>query len=457
MRKRLFMGTTIFICIAIAGGFLIVDAIIDHLYNNMMMSANENISELIADNIEQKFKGVFYEEMQQAENIQDSKAFERWLDSNVDHTANDLIVQILEKNRQRTDKESIRIISLDDGRSIQNNGAVRSEEISKSVWYQKLIKEQQEKYICVLNDDSSLKHLEVLSYYPIGDKDTIYAVIEFRMNLDAILSEIIAYQEEYQLLIYFFDANYNEIVKLGKDEFPKYELIHQLMQKSGLEFRCKNVHYQILSEKNLDCKIVIAKSDYLQVKYHYIFLWKLIFILLCVVIVIIVAIAILHYYHINLVRIENTDELTGLYNRKYFQEVYKSRIKKDSDNYLMILDIDKFKTINDTYGHNIGDKALKLVSDTMTEVIGEKGILCRWGGDEFVGIVCGKSDEIKAYMNQLTSKINSAEFYKDCKITISVGVTRITKKQRLKKIIEKADQGLYHVKEHGRNGIKMIE
>ena len=147
------------------------------------------------------------------------------------------------------------------------------------------------------------------------------------------------------------------------------------------------------------------------------------------------------------------DPLTGVYNRRYFDLVLSKFIKKAAKYNIkfsvLMLDIDHFKKFNDTYGHDVGDKVLKIVSSTVKEHIrGNQDILFRYGGEEFVII---SMDDLTGAIT-LAKKINSLEFKGSPeKITISIGIGSYKQGEDVVKL---ADDNLYKAKEAGRNCFK---
>ena len=149
------------------------------------------------------------------------------------------------------------------------------------------------------------------------------------------------------------------------------------------------------------------------------------------------------------------DPLTGVLNRAAYEDI----MERHGDGRLafLIIDIDYFKQINDTYGHNVGDKALKRVADALKKSFRSEDFICRIGGDEFVVIMINAGSELKALV---ASKIESiAKSVKDEKdgmpgITLSIGVAFSDRKDPSGTIFEDADKALYRAKEKGRNGFE---
>lgn len=153
------------------------------------------------------------------------------------------------------------------------------------------------------------------------------------------------------------------------------------------------------------------------------------------------------------------DVLTNVYNKKYFNECIEEKIK-ESRKYnrklsLMILDIDYFKKINDTYGHDIGDAVLREMSELVKNNISKNEMFFRVGGEEFA-IISPNSDLEKAF--ELAENIRKAMEeheinYLEDPITISIGVAEYRKGDDSILLFKRADLALYKAKHDGRNRV----
>lgn len=157
-----------------------------------------------------------------------------------------------------------------------------------------------------------------------------------------------------------------------------------------------------------------------------------------------------------------TDKLTGLYNRfKIDKELFSQKDNIDrNDSYscgLMLLDIDYFKSINDTLGHLVGDCILKDISKLLKNNLRKTDIIGRWGGEEFLIILPFTSKDIaKRIAENLRALIEENNFsYKmNRKITISIGVTEFSKSKSVEDTLLLVDNLLYKAKENGRNRVE---
>ena len=154
-----------------------------------------------------------------------------------------------------------------------------------------------------------------------------------------------------------------------------------------------------------------------------------------------------------------TDYLTKLYNRREIESVVETeltRVERYNTNFsIVFIDIDKFKTINDTFGHNVGDDVLVELSKILKLHSRKTDTVGRWGGEEFI-IVCSETDIDGAFdfANNLRKIIENHKFPTVKKVTISCGVSQCEKTDTITSVVSKADDALYIAKEDGRNRVE---
>ncbi len=152
----------------------------------------------------------------------------------------------------------------------------------------------------------------------------------------------------------------------------------------------------------------------------------------------------------------NTDELTQIYNKRYFNQYLKFFIESKTNGCLMIFDIDHFKQINDTHGHLVGDKILQALASKVKAQLRSVDLFARWGGEEFVILLNGTNKEqIKIKAETIRKSIASEPLYKDITITISIGVACIEPESTATEVLKIADDLLYEAKQNGRNCVVM--
>ena len=155
----------------------------------------------------------------------------------------------------------------------------------------------------------------------------------------------------------------------------------------------------------------------------------------------------------------STDSLTGLYNRYKFAELYlssyKTMVQRGNDISMIILDIDYFKRVNDSFGHNVGDKVLVQVAHILLKTLRNIDIICRWGGEEFLVLIPTASlDNATILAEKLRANVEDLEIDKVGSITVSLGVSQVIIGEEMKDVVDRADKALYLAKQSGRNCVK---
>lgn len=146
--------------------------------------------------------------------------------------------------------------------------------------------------------------------------------------------------------------------------------------------------------------------------------------------------------------------ISGYLLLKQFANAYIMEEEKQyiaNDIYVILFDIDYFKSINDIYGHSIGDKVLCLFAKEAGSAMPETSLVSRWGGDEFAIIYFGALEELEIYMSRLQRSIKNMKISEEQKVTISSGITLINKNDTISEVFKRMDKALYKSKNRGRN------
>ncbi|WP_419764325.1 MAG: transporter substrate-binding domain-containing protein [Arcobacter sp.] len=151
-----------------------------------------------------------------------------------------------------------------------------------------------------------------------------------------------------------------------------------------------------------------------------------------------------------------TDKLTGLYNRMKLDEIMLIKVEEfkryEAKFSIILLDIDDFKIVNDTYGHDVGDYVLKEIAKTLKINLRISDIVARWGGEEFL-IICENTSlsDAKIVAENIRKHIENIKFDIIGKETISLGVVEFRDSDTLNTIFKRADDALYEAKKTGKN------
>jgi len=162
----------------------------------------------------------------------------------------------------------------------------------------------------------------------------------------------------------------------------------------------------------------------------------------------------------KLKKLSDTDTLTGLFNRRKInieiEKEYQRSLRYASHFSLIMFDIDWFKKINDTYGHQVGDMVLQELSKLAMQTVRATDVVSRWGGEEFL-ILCAETDLKTAYnlAQRLREDTQNHRFNADINITISLGVHEFDGKESIDDLLKKVDDKLYKAKQSGRNKVIM--
>jgi diguanylate cyclase (GGDEF)-like protein len=150
-------------------------------------------------------------------------------------------------------------------------------------------------------------------------------------------------------------------------------------------------------------------------------------------------------------RMALTDALTGLYNHR----AYKDKIENLSQYVLLVIDIDHFKKLNDTYGHLVGDKVLITIGNILKISIRSGDLAFRYGGEEFVVVLPGTTAQIgQKIAERLRQKIAEWSFDHGVPVTVSVGAAVKKPGINSQTAFEQADSALYRAKQTGRNNVQ---
>ncbi len=152
------------------------------------------------------------------------------------------------------------------------------------------------------------------------------------------------------------------------------------------------------------------------------------------------------------------DGLTKIFNKATFMDLLRDEIKRsvilDYSLALLIIDIDDFKHVNDTYGHLAGDKVLEVLGRVLSNSLRKNDIVGRFGGEEFTVIVPQVNEEqALAVANKLHKKIAESKFPNVPGITVSIGCSLYTPRESLENFIDRADIALYTAKTSGKNKV----
>lgn len=168
----------------------------------------------------------------------------------------------------------------------------------------------------------------------------------------------------------------------------------------------------------------------------------------------------------RLQRVIGIDELTNLHTRRSFDDIATKAMKNKSNSvFFMMIDLDGFKSVNDTHGHSAGDEVLVVVGKRLSAALRDYDCVARLGGDEFAAVLSGDNlslDEVKSITERLIERINAPIHLRGKKAVVTVGASIgiVEREQNFdfvdsKKMVKFADALMYKVKASGKNSVQM--
>ncbi|MDK9693763.1 MAG: EAL domain-containing protein [Sulfurimonas sp.] len=308
----------------------------------------------------------------------------------------------------------------------------------------------------------------------IKDLPTFFESKEHAKECEEILSMMLASDVKYAYILYKDDqekfrflldasktdkANFNQKFDVNT---PEYKLLYttkkpQIIKQQNVE----NLYITYLHPIIKDGEVVALfnidfTTDIKAIILESIKPIETLFTLLAVFIVIFMAMTLIQIFHYFITRKKIfTDPLTKTFNRNYLEEI--STILNLENYSLAMLDLDKFKLINDTYGHKAGDHILSNVSKIVKSSIRESDILIRYGGEEFLLLINNRENIKRDICERVRHNISKEKFVYDgneINVTVSIGLhSNPSLEKNLQEAIKKADKMLYEAKKGGRNRI----
>jgi diguanylate cyclase (GGDEF)-like protein len=301
------------------------------------------------------------------------------------------------------------------------------------------------------------------------------------IDLNFFAKKFKEYSDRFGFELYFVDEN--NIITLSSNNIMKTESHHRQDAITTLnELSWYPSFMKALAKKqNLDAEVLHTTQEGMlisqmpiqelnwrmfivtppasqQSEYWKIFVGRFIVFFLISIMFYVVLLNIIGYLKSKLVKDSETDYLTKLPNRSYIHWKFKDIAQENKSLCVVIADIDNFKSVNDTYGHLVGDDVLKVIAQQLTLTLRQMDVTGRWGGEEFVMLLPDTTAEqahkvverIRKNIEKIAFPITSTS--KSFTTTVSFGICeRPLKNATIKDYIAGADKALYEAKNNGRN------
>lgn len=344
-------------------------------------------------------------------------------------------------------------------------------DITETKEKEKKLRESYEELSAVYEELTATEEELRIQYNELQEKEELLRKSEERYQLALLASKDGIYDWDIKNNTVFYSKTWKKIIGYEESELPDtYEvlenLIHPEERKAVLNVRNKYLNREI-DKYNIEYRFRKKDSSYIWIQDSALAMWD---------------------NEGNPLRIIGTytdidqrkkrekiifnmayyDSLTGLPNRRYFEKILKNILAFNENSYkankgiVLFLDLDNFKNINDTLGHDVGDKLLKIIANKLKEVLRKEDIISRFGGDEFLIL----QPNINTYEEAVESVNRIIDIFKDLwilgehklYITPSIGITVYPDDgEDVNIILRNADTAAYDAKFSGKNGYKFFE
>lgn len=364
----------------------------------------------------------------------------------------------------------------------QSRGVLKqvSPDEPRDAWYFR-VRELKEPYeINVDIDMANQDSLAIFINYRVMDENQHFlGVTGVGLSVESVIKLIDTYQKRFDRTVYL--VNRQGVISLTGAEGGPFgvragKAIADVDGLEGLlaqmpELRDGSYEYEFEDNRYfVNVRYIPELKNYLLVTKHdsgqtaeirqSLWLNLLMSLLVTAVVMVLVSLAVQRYQR-RIERLATSDQLTGLPNRHGFQMLAGQAIeearREQQPLSAVVIDLDHFKSLNDTHGHLAGDVVLSGFAELLRSSLRRSDIVCRWGGEEFIVLFKNTAlDTARQLADKLRQQLEQAHFFhadKALKVTVSIGLTALTPGENLDALIARADRALYRAKEGGRNRV----
>jgi diguanylate cyclase (GGDEF)-like protein len=478
MKKHMLLISNMIIILSIVAGFTVIVYKDTKSYQQLAEKHLENIINLADIDISNHIENSMNKPVMVSKTMANDEFLKSWLSKEPESALNDAYLEhlysYLKAYQVKYDYTTVFCVSAQTGNYYYQDGLNKT--ISKydghDVWYYNFIASGHEYDLQVDTNEANNNNLAVFVNFRVeGDDGRLLGVIGVGLQASFIEDTIRSYEKDYGLSVYIVNLGGAENsftgdtdIFVSQDNLSAYTGINEEieMKKSGMsemqwftsdgERKCLITKY----DETLGWYLVLEmETNSISSSFQERMKSNILFMLVSLTVCIAVITTVFANYNKRMVTMENTDELTGLPNRKLFSKQYLAFIRKhrEQKKTLFMLDIDHFKEVNDMHGHMFGNVVLAMVAAELRSATSTYGIAARWGGDEFIGILAAEPEESRLILRQFMEALKSGKKDDGYSATVSIGIIEINEKFGMEHMIKKADEVLYCSKENGRDQI----
>lgn len=336
-------------------------------------------------------------------------------------------------------------------------------------WYFTFIGSSREHRLDVDTNQAADDILTIFLNYRVTDaRGRLLGVAGVGLKLDTVADLFRSYQRKYHRTIMLVDptgliqvhSNDNALIGTAITEMEGLgeharEILIRRGEPADFEYDVQGSHHLVTVRHipEIDWFLLVAQSEDQAMEVVKGNLWRTIGIGSSVsALILLLMLLTLNFYQSRLEAMATTDPLTGAANRRRLDEhfeFFKARSRRLGRPFcVVVMDMDNFKSINDTLGHLAGDMALKAVANAVRQTIRSEDVLARWGGDEFLALADGDLEHIRSLAERIQRSIAALPPLADGRgLSISVGVAEFEGSDSLDSLSNRADQALLRMKQ----------
>jgi diguanylate cyclase (GGDEF)-like protein len=482
MDRKFKISANILICVIILIGFIALALTSYNTYSHIINDDIMNISKLTSTNIYSDIRNELTKPIFVSLTMANDSFLKKWLrNEKTDNTAEhqEELRQYLLGLKMKYGYDSVFLVSGDTHKYYHYNGLnkVVRESDAHDVWYYTFVNSGQTYDLDVDTDEANHNQLSVFVNCRMTDEDgNLMGVTGVGLVLNHVQGLLKSFEDEYGLKALLFSEDGTVQVDTQTDEIEQENVFDagilrdnqaKILSSSGqlevfpfqdeslggfyITRYVEDLNWYLLIKKDTS---VLARSMYAQT------VRDIVIYVLVAVCVLLIANRIIRKNDHLMMNMTRTDLLTNLPNRRGFNESLEKAIAEAPDRgdfCVFVFDIDSFKTVNDTHGHLVGDKVLRVIGQLAADAFTDAGAVCRWGGDEFAGYWFGSKEEMTEVADLFFASIRREPAFTVYPITVSMGVTLAQKVDSAHTLIYRADQALYQAKGSGKNRYCFIE
>ncbi len=466
------------IIVVIISGFCAVEYGMARFYKMNAREQAQNDVILTGFDVSSQITNISVEQRVASTMIANDIFLKDWVDTETNNPADNTNIQklydYLKAYQTSLDYDTVFFVSAKTGNYYYQDGF--NKKISKDddfdSWYFNFLDLNKEYDIQVDRDETLDYKVSLFVNCRVEDKNgDLLGVAGTAQIIDDINTAVSTYQDTLGVTVYIINTGNAVNSFTGSDEFYKTAedaakllgVSEEFLTRKGSssydykwldDVTCLTVQYNEEMHWNI---VVVQDISKTLAEYHWLMLYGALFLLIVLAIFIVGSMILLTKINTMSREAENADDLTGLCNNRLFREKYYEMTKKkrhQKEMVLFMVDIDNFKTYNDTHGHLYGNGVIKLVANELEDAFEDIGVVGRWGGDEFIGIASVDAKEAAIILKHVQKLILDQST--EMPVTISVGITKILDHETIEKAIDSADKGLYESKENGKGMIIIV-